>query len=141
MVKKMVIAKPEWFKKKNKGYLISRITWQGTVYMLATASVLFVGMTLPPTLINEIIVTAVFLFLIMDAQIATWNSLDEREQIHTAIAMRNMAWGMIIILVASMVIISNFDITLKDFYKIIMLIAIGGAMINFITRYKLQREN
>lgn len=137
----MVIAKPEWFKRKNGGFLSSGITWQGAIYMISTTSMIFIGMILPQNIITSVIVTAVFLFLIMDANIASLKSLDERERMHYAISMRNTAWGIIIILVILMTVTFNLDITKEDFYRLIMLAALGGGIIGIITRYKLQKEN
>jgi len=136
-----VIAKPEWFKKKGGGIFSYKIPWQGTVYTIATIAVIFIGIMLPQNIIIELIILAVFLFLIMDAQIATWNSLDERERTHASIATRNTAWGLIIILVIVMVVTSNLDIAKENLYRLIFLAAFGGAIIGIITRYKLQKEN
>ena len=137
----MVIAKPEWFKRKDGGIFNYKIPWQGTVYMIATIAVLFIGMMLPQNILIELIVLIVFLFLIIDAQIATWDSLDERERIHASIALRNTSLGLIIFLVIAMVIASNLDITKGSLYRLIFLAVFSGAAIGIITRYKLQREN
>jgi hypothetical protein len=137
----MVIAKPEWFKRKDGGIFNYKIPWQGTVYMMATVAVLFIGMMLPQNILIELIVLIVFLFLIIDAQIATWDSLDERERIHASIALRNTSLGLIIFLVIAMVIASNLDITKGSLYRLIFLAVFSGAAIGIITRYKLQREN
>jgi len=56
----VVIAKPEWFK-KNKGILSLGVTWQGTVYLLATVSLIFIGMMLPQ---NVIITVTVFILVL-----------------------------------------------------------------------------
>ncbi len=62
-----MIAKPEWFK-KSKGIFSFEITWQGAVYLLATLSLIFIGMMLPQNIIITIIIGGLFLFLIIDAQ-------------------------------------------------------------------------
>ena len=89
----MVIAKPEWFK-KNKGILSLGVTWQGTVYLLATVSLIFIGMMLPQNVIITVTISALFLFLFFDAMYASLKSMDERAKLHYSIAMRNAAWGM-----------------------------------------------
>ena len=137
----MVITKPEWFKRKDGGIFNYKIPWQGTVYMIATIAVLFIGMMLPQNILIELTVLIVFLFLIIDAQIAAWDSLDERERMHASIAIRNTSLGLIIFLVIAMVIASNLDITKESLYRLIFLAVFGGAAVGIITRYKLQREN
>lgn len=137
----MVIAKPEWFKRRRGGFWSYEMQWQGAVYMIITVSLLFVGISLPQNLINNIIFTAVFLFLLMDGIIASVKSLDEREQMQYAISMRNAAWGMIIAVVVLMIAASNFNITKTDLYRLIMLAIFAGGMVGLITRYKLQKES
>ena len=138
----MVIAKPEWFKRRRGGFWSYEMQWQGAVYMIITVSWLFVGIIfIPQNLINSIIFTAVFLFLIMDGIIASVKSLDEREQMQYAISMRNAAWGMIIAVVVLMITASNFNVTKTDLYKLIMLAILAGGMVGLITRYKLQKES
>lgn len=136
----MVIAKPEWFKRKNGSFLSSRITWQGAIYIIVTISVIFIGMTLPQNIITEIIVAAVFLFLLMDANVATLKSLDEREKMHYSIAMRNMAWGIIIAIIIVSIILSYYEVKNSLNILIVVIILVGG-LINFITKYRLQKEN
>jgi hypothetical protein len=135
----MVIAKPEWFKKRRGGFWSYEMQWQGAVYMICTVSLLFVGISLPQNLINSVVITVAFLFLFMDGIIASVKSLDEREQMQYAISMRNAAWGMIIAMIVLMITASNFNVTRTDLYKLIMLAIFLGGMVGLITRYKLQR--
>lgn len=141
MVKKMVIAKPEWFKRKDGGFFNYKIPWQGAVYILATTAIPFIGMKLPQNILIELIILIIFLFLIIDAQIATWDSLDERERMHASIAIRNTSLGLIIFLVIALAIASNLDITGESLYRLIFLAVFSGAAIGIITRYKLQKES
>ncbi len=144
MVKKMVIAKPEWFKKKNRASSIFDIPLKGWIYNIIAMSVIFIGVMLPQNIITETIVAGVFLFLIMDENIVSLKSLDEREHMHYAIAMRNMAWGVLIIMITgSIILINNFNGTdiKTGLYILIMITAVGGALINNITRHKLEKEN
>jgi len=126
-----MIAKPEWFK-KSKGIFSFEITWQGAVYLLATLSLIFIGMMLPQNIIITIIIGGLFLFLIIDAQYAFLKTLDEREYLHYSIAMRNTAWGMIVML--------NFN---DEVNLGVLIIATGlvGFIINVATRYKLEKSN
>ena len=140
----MVIAKPEWFKMKNGTSSIFNMPLKGWIYNIIAMSVIFIGVMLPQNVITETIIAGVFLFLIMDENIVSLKSLDEREHMHYAIAMRNMAWGILIIIITgSIVLLNNFNgVDLKTgLYILIMVTAVGGALINSITRHKLQKEN
>ena len=139
-VKKMVIAKSEWFKKGKSGFYSFKMPWQGWIYLIATISVLFTGMMLPQNIIISIIVTAVFLFLFMDMIIASYKSMDERGKMHYSIAMRNMAWGMIITLITVSIILSYTNIK-NNLNILIVSVTLIGCLINVLTRYKLQKEN
>lgn len=96
----MVIAKPEWFKKK-KGFFSYEMTWQGAIYLLITISVIFIGATLPQNVITTLVIVGVFLFLFFDMMYASLKSMDERAKMHYSIAMRNASWGMIITMINS----------------------------------------
>lgn len=140
----MVIAKSEWFKKKNGTSSIFNIPLKGWIYNIIAMSVIFIGVMLPQNIITEAVVAGVFLFLIMDESIVSLNSLDEREYMHYAIAMRNMAWGILIIMITgSIVLLNNFNsIDIKTgLYILIIITAVSGALINIITRHKLEKEN
>lgn len=62
----MVIAKPEWFNRRNKPFYSYGMTWQGWIYLIVTISVLFTGIILPQNMVTGIIITLMFLFLFMD---------------------------------------------------------------------------
>jgi uncharacterized membrane protein HdeD (DUF308 family) len=137
----LVIAKPEWFKKRNrKGFWSYELPWQGTLYMICTLSLIFVGMLLPQNLLNSVLITVLFLFLFMDGIIANVKSLDEREQMQYSISMRNTVWGMIIALAVLLVLSSSFNIDQLDLYRSIFVAVFAGGIIGIITRYKLHRD-
>ncbi|NYB27328.1 MAG: hypothetical protein HVN34_08370 [Methanobacteriaceae archaeon] len=135
----MVIAKPEWFK-KNKGILSLGVTWQGTVYLLATVSLIFIGMMLPQNVIITVTISALFLFLFFDAMYASLKSMDERAKLHYSIAMRNTAWGMIVTIVMVSLVMLNFN---DEVNLGVLIIATGlvGFIVNVATRYKLEKSN
>ncbi|HEY0196140.1 MAG TPA: hypothetical protein VGC02_01075 [Methanobacterium sp.] len=135
----MVIAKPEWFKKR-KGIFSFGVTWQGAVYLLATVSLIFIGMMLPQNIITTITIGGLFLFLIIDAEYASLKTMDEREQLHYSIAMRNMAWGMIVTIVMLSFIMLHFydEVNLG---VLIVVIGLVGFIINVTTRYRLEKSN
>jgi len=135
----VVIAKPEWFK-KNKGILSLGVTWQGTVYLLATVSLIFIGMMLPQNVIITVTISALFLFLFFDAMYASLKSMDERAKLHYSIAMRNTAWGMIVTIVMVSLVMLNFN---DEVNLGVLIIATGlvGFIVNVATRYKLEKSN
>ncbi len=140
----MVIAKQEWFKNKKGTTSIFNMPLKGRIYIIITGSILFIGIFLPQNIITGTIITLIFLFLLMDANMASLKSMDEREHMHYSIAMRNMAWGMlIIIIIGSTTLLSYFNGTdiKTGLYILIMITGIGGALINIITRHKLEKEN
>lgn len=125
---------------KSKGIFSFEITWQGAVYLLATLSLIFIGMILPQNIIITIIIGGLFLFLIIDAQYAFLKTLDEREYLHYSIAMRNTAWGMIVTIVMVSLVMLNFN---DEVNLGVLIIATGlvGFIINVATRYKLEKSN
>lgn len=134
-----MIAKPEWFK-KGKGTFNFGMTWQGAVYLLATLSLIFIGMMLPQDIITTLTIGGLFLFLIIDVQYASLKTMDERERLHYSIAMRNMAWGMIVTIVMVSLVMLNFN---DEVNLGVLIVALGlvGFIINVTTRYKLEKSN
>jgi hypothetical protein len=132
-------SQPEWFK-RSKGIFSFGVTWQGAVYLLVTVSLIFIGMILPQNIIFTITIGGLFLFLIIDAQYASLKTMDEREHLHYSIAMRNMAWGMIVTIVMISIIMLNFN---DEVNLGVLIVAMGlvGFMINVATRYKLEKSN
>lgn len=136
----MVIAKPEWFKKK-KGFFSFEMTWQGVVYLIATVSLIFIGIMLPENMIISIIITGLFLFLFFDMMYASLKSMDERAKMHYSIAMRNAAWGMIITMIMISTILYSFNDIKANLGVLIVTTALVGGIINFATRYKLEKDS
>lgn len=138
----MVIAKPEWFKRKNRknrGFLGYQITWQGAVYLTVAIISLLFGILFTESLIINLIAAGLFLFLFMDALSASLKSMDEREQMHYAIAMRNAAWGMIITMIIMSIIFSSFSGIKANLSILFIITALIGGIINVMTLYKLER--
>ncbi|HEX3013824.1 MAG TPA: hypothetical protein VHO92_06095 [Methanobacterium sp.] len=136
----MVIAKPEWFNRRNKPFYSYGMTWQGWIYFIVTISVLFTGIILPQNMVTGIIITLMFLFLFMDMIIASYRSMDERGKTHYSIAMRNMAWGIIITLIVTSIIL-DYTNTKNSLSILIMAVILVGTSLNVLTRYKLEKEN
>ncbi len=135
----MVIAKPEWYNRRNKPSYSYGMTWQGWIYFIVTISVLFIGILSQNTIIS-IITTVAFLFLFMNMIIASYKSMDERGKTHYSIAMRNMAWVMIITVIITSIILDYINVK-NSISILIVAITLVGALTNILTRYKLQKEN
>ncbi len=143
----MIIAKPEWFgRRKYTGWGVSIKTWQGGVYF-AGMFLLLIALQLIPDLStqNRLIITAVWLaFLLVDMLDVMWNlKKDERERMHEAIAERNAAWGMMLVLVIGVFVELTYNALQQRIYVDPFLIAalIIGVLIKSISNYKLEREN
>ena len=136
----MVITKPEWFKKKKSDIYSIKMSWKGWVYTIITISVLFTGLSLPQTMVTQLTVSGLFLFLFMDMIITSYKSMDEREKAHYSISMRNMALGMLITIILSSIVIDHTN-TEGSLNTVIVFTTLMGGLIGFVTRYKLEKEN
>jgi hypothetical protein len=136
----MVIAKPEWYNRRNKPFYNYGMTWQGWIYFIVTISVLLTGIMMPQNMIISIIITAVFLFLFMDMIRASYKSMDERGKAHYSIAMRNMAWAIIITMIITAIILDYTNMK-NNISILIVSITLVGALTNILTRHKLEKEN
>lgn len=135
----MVIAKPEWFKRRNGGFFSHQMPCQGTVYLIVTVFVLLTGILLSQDLIANLMVIVAFLFLFTDAMNASLKSMDEREKQHYSIAMINTAWGMMITMIIISIILSSFDGFKANLSVLFIITVLAGGVINFVTRYKLEK--
>ena len=96
-----MIGKPEWFqRRKYTGWGLTPATWQGWVYILVLIGI-FVGVQSLPIpaqwrMYTMIGLAVVFGIDFLDRMIHL--KKDEREQQHEAIAERNAAWVMVLII-------------------------------------------
>ena len=100
-----MIANPKWFqRRKYTGWGITPKTWQGWVYLLGMSLLLMMlqvvtkkfGLSLSLQL--SIVGVPLIIFMVDILNIIINLDKDERETQHEAIAERNVAWTMIIIL-------------------------------------------
>ncbi len=143
----MIIAKPEWFgRRKYTGWGVSIKTWQGAVY-IAGMVLLLIGLQSIPNLPTEsrLAITGIWVaFLLVDMIDVMWNlKKDEREQIHEAIAERNSAWGMMIVISIGIFIELTYNALQQRIYVDPFLIGalIVGVIAKSVTNYKLDRED
>jgi hypothetical protein len=97
-----MIGKPEWFKRrKYAGWGMTPRTWQGWVYV-AVFMTLIIGFHAIPTLDNTTRTVGTMLWVLVigidSIDIMIHLKKDERSHMHEAIAERNAAWFMVIVL-------------------------------------------
>jgi hypothetical protein len=68
---------------------------------------------------------------------------DERERIHEAIAERNAAWGMMVVIILGIFVEVMYNVMNNRFYINPFLVGAlaVGVIIKSVTNYKLEREN
>jgi hypothetical protein len=143
----MIIAKPEWFtRRKYGGWGVGIKTWQGAVYLATMVMVLIVLLLMARDSTRmQITVTGIWMtFFLVDLFDVMWKlKKDERERLHEAIAERNAAWGMMIVLCLGVFIELMYNVMNERIYVdpfVAGALAIG-VIIKSITNYKLEREN
>jgi hypothetical protein len=101
-----MIGKPEWFtRRKYGGWGLTPATWQGWAYIIAMILPLMAFQALPYwTAEVRFAVTGIWvLVLAVDVlDIMVRLKMDEREKLHEAIAERNAAWYMVVVLAAGL---------------------------------------
>jgi len=143
----MIIAKPEWFKRRKYGGWGADVkTWQGAVYVIGIFSLLIALQLIPNLSIGDrLLITGVWLvFLFVDSIDVMWQlKKDEREYIHEAVAERNAAGGMMTILSIGIFAELIYNALQQRIYVDPFLIAavVAGILIKSITNYKLEKES
>ncbi|NPV49666.1 MAG: hypothetical protein HPY60_00505 [Candidatus Methanofastidiosum sp.] len=143
----MIIAKPEWFtRRKYGGWGLGIRTWQGAVYLAAMFIALIVLLQIAGDSVEtKLVVTGIWmLFLLVDVFDVMWKlKKDERERIHEAIAERNAAWGMMVVITLGIFVEIMYNVMNNRIYVNPFLagaLAVG-VIIKSVTNYKLEREN
>ncbi len=143
----MIIAKPEWFtRRKYGGWGLGIKTWQGAVYMAAMILALVLLLQIAGESTQaRLVVTGIWMaFLLIDVFDVMWKlKKDERERIHEAIAERNAAWGMMIVLSLGVFIELLYNVMNDKIYVnpfVVGALAVG-VIIKSVSNYKLEREN
>lgn len=97
-----MIGKPEWFKqRKYTGWGITPKTKEGYIYIAAMMGVLLLFLAIPPLDTRTRIVGTIIWLLVIgidSIDIMIRLKKDERSHMHEAIAERNAAWYMVIVL-------------------------------------------
>lgn len=141
-----MIAKKEWFKRrKYGGWGVSPKTWQGWTYIALIIIPFAIFQALPfwSTKIRLIVTAGWLGFLFLDIIPVMINlNRDEREYKIEAIAERNAAWFMSLVLALGILyelIISALkeEISVNIFLVIALF---GGVIIKSISNYRLERQ-
>jgi predicted Co/Zn/Cd cation transporter (cation efflux family) len=92
-----------------------------------------------------IIVTGIWVaFLVIDLADVMWKlKKDEREFMHEAIAERNAAWGMMLVLVIGLFVELLYYSLQQKIYAdpVIILALVVGVIVKSATNYRLERQN
>jgi hypothetical protein len=128
-----MIGKPEWFqRRKYSGWGFSPKTWQGYAYIAALIAVLF-GLQLLPLggnakLTIMIVFAAVFTLDTIDIMMRL--KKDERETVHEAIAERNVAWFMVMVIAVGIAYQASQSAVLgKNNVDPFLIAALGGGLL------------
>ena len=99
-----MIGKPEWFKiRRFGGWGITPDTWQGWLYLALVIFPFVIIQALPfwSEEVRRLITTVWTVFLLVDVtDIMIRLRKDEREKIEEAVAERNAAWAMVVVLIS-----------------------------------------
>jgi|GEM_PF-1440830 len=133
----MVVAKPEWFKRRNRdGFRIFGYPQQGIVYLILI-SLITICAILPGDLLIKITLVTLFSFLFIDCLIAYQKSLDERQIIHHAIVYRNVFLG-IAITAVMIPIFLNYNPS-ETVFNLWGLLIFSGCLIAIVTYHQLNK--
>jgi hypothetical protein len=141
-----LIAKPEWFsQRKYSGWGVTPRTWQGWVYTLAIIVSLVIFLSIPNLDSQVRTAGTVFwmAFVALDIlPIMVTLKKDEREYRNEAIAERNAAWFMVLVLVIGIMyefVISsmNNELSINGF---MILALLGGAVVKGVSNYQMDKK-
>ena len=141
-----MIAKPEWFsQRKYSGWGVTPKAWQGWVYTLAIIVSLVIFLSIPNLDTQVRTAGTVFwvAFVALDIlPIMVTLKKDEREYRNEAIAERNAAWFMVLVLVIGIMyefVISglNNELSINGF---MILALLGGAVVKGVSNYIMDKK-
>lgn len=141
-----MIAKPEWFeRRKYLGWGVTPRTWQGWVYTLAIFVPLVIIQTMPNLDAQVRTGGTVFwvVFIVLDLlPIMVTRKKDEREYKNEAIAERNAAWFMVLVLVIGIlyeIVISSLNQEFSPNWFMVLAL-LGGAVVKAVSSYNLDHK-
>jgi hypothetical protein len=142
-----MIGKPEWFaRRKYGGWGLTPATWQGWVYIAAMILPLMAFQALPYwTTEVRLAVTCIWVIVlavdVLDIMMRL--KMDEREKLHEAIAERNVAWYMVLVLAAGL----GYDLIVNALQQkvyvnpFIAAALLGAVLVKAATNIYLDKKN
>jgi len=140
-----MIAKPEWFgRRKYSGWGVTPRSWQGWAYTLAIIVPLAIFLAIPDLDFQVrtagTVIWGAFVALDLLPLMVTIKK-DEREYKNEAIAERNAAWFMVLVLAAGIVYDlalsgMNHELSLNWFMVLALL---GGVLVKGVSSYRMDR--
>jgi len=143
-----MIGKPEWFKRrKYGGWGLTPRTWQGWAYTAALACAAFAASALfkPGSAEFWGYVYVLTAFAALDVgSILLGMKKDEREAAHEAVAERNAAWVMVLVITIALIYQVSTSASSGAYAGVdpfLVLALFAGVLVKAFTNYKLDREN
>jgi hypothetical protein len=141
-----MIGKAEWFgRRKYTGWGLTPVTWQGWVYLAVAFAPIILLQYLPlsgSVRLTGMVVWGILLaYDFLDRMVHI--KKDEREVIHEAIAERNAAWTMILVLTVGVAYDAARNAVLNQTFNVnpfILAALIGGVLIKAATNLYLERK-
>ncbi|MHA2343554.1 MAG: hypothetical protein ACXADW_16930 [Candidatus Hodarchaeales archaeon] len=142
-----MIGKPEWFKqRKYTGWGITPRTKEGYIYIAAMMGVLVLFLAIPALdTQTRIVGTIIWLIVVgLDSiDIMIHLKKDERSHIHEAIAERNAAWYMVIVLALGIAYQGITSGLQQRLYvdPILVIALIGGLIVKAVSNIYLDKKD
>jgi hypothetical protein len=139
-----MLGNPKWFKRrKYSGWGLAPATWQGWVYLGVLVVIVFLVSLLAISLQTRmlyrvLIVLFAFLLILIDSiDVMIKMDKDERETAHEALAERNAAWVMSLILTGGIIFQLTFSLLRGELYVDPFVIAalFGGVIAKGISNW------
>lgn len=141
-----MLAKANWFqKRKYTGWGINPKTWQGWVYIAGFICLVAIIQSLPffSTIIKNIFSGILIVFFLVDTlKVMATLDKDELEARNEAIAERNAAWAMVLIITIGIVypIISQGDKGMSEINPFLLATLVIGFIVKATSYFFLEKK-
>lgn len=140
-----MFANPKWFKRrKYGGWGVTPDTKEGWLYILVVMSVLFISHLIAKNDQQRMLITGLWLvYLFFEVtSIMIKMPKDEREKEHEALAERNAAWAMLIVIVGGLIyqILTSAITQINQVDPIIVGTLLAGMLAKSATNWKLRKK-
>ncbi len=141
-----MLGKPEWFeRRKYSGWGLTPKTWQGWAYIALMALPVLVMPVIPAGAQWATYLIYAWLLIaaadVLDLMVKVRR--DEREKMHEAVAERNAAWAMVVVITIGIGFQAAQSAASKSFQVDLFLIAaiVAGLAAKALTNYHLDKTN